>query len=299
MTSDLEATGVRRQRPRRGGAPSGSCAPAPIYDDHRTPKTEEERNGPAAARPGKSRISSRSRRASRATRSSSRRSRSAATSAGTMRVDCGQLDPAAVIRPEPGEWHPRMPERLDDEELAGWRAGHPASSFFTLSKRKGLHRRPMLRRLAGEAGEVFPSRFRAQPHGTPSANRPSIAHRRSGRCLAQPAAATGSAFAVAPAAPPRYRGPSFPICCGHWRHHRKPSRSPSRARARMPPRVAVGPRGEMEAVAHWVMAPSCGAVVSARPPTRLREGLQSRDGGRSASGAHRPGGRRRHRPSTA
>ena len=58
-------------------------------------------------------------------------------------------------------------------------------------------------------------------------------------------------------------------------------------------------RGEMEAVAHWVMAPSCGAVVSARPPTRLREGLQSRDGGRSASGAHRPGGRRRHRPSTA
>jgi hypothetical protein len=36
----------------------------------------------------------------------------------TMRVDCGQLDPAAVIRPEPGEWHRRMPERLDEEELA-------------------------------------------------------------------------------------------------------------------------------------------------------------------------------------
>jgi hypothetical protein len=30
----------------------------------------------------------------------------------TMRVDCGQLDPGAVIRPVPGEWHPRMPERL-------------------------------------------------------------------------------------------------------------------------------------------------------------------------------------------
>ena len=27
----------------------------------------------------------------------------------TMRVDCGQLDPGAVIRPVPGEWHPRMP----------------------------------------------------------------------------------------------------------------------------------------------------------------------------------------------
>jgi hypothetical protein len=39
----------------------------------------------------------------------------------TMRVDCGQLDPGAVIRPEPGEWHPCMPERLDEEELAGWR----------------------------------------------------------------------------------------------------------------------------------------------------------------------------------
>jgi hypothetical protein len=28
----------------------------------------------------------------------------------TMRVDCGQLDPGAVIRPVPGEWQPRMPE---------------------------------------------------------------------------------------------------------------------------------------------------------------------------------------------
>jgi hypothetical protein len=31
-----------------------------------------------------------------------------------------------VIRPEPGEWHPRMPERLEEEELADWRAGRNA-----------------------------------------------------------------------------------------------------------------------------------------------------------------------------
>ena len=41
----------------------------------------------------------------------------------TMRVDCGQLDPGTIIRPVPGEWHPRIPERLDEEELADWRAG--------------------------------------------------------------------------------------------------------------------------------------------------------------------------------
>ena len=44
----------------------------------------------------------------------------------TMRVDCGQLDPGAVIRPVAGEWRPRMPERLDQEELADWRAGRNA-----------------------------------------------------------------------------------------------------------------------------------------------------------------------------
>ena len=38
----------------------------------------------------------------------------------------GQLDPGAVIRPVPGEWHPRMPERLDEEELADWRTGRDA-----------------------------------------------------------------------------------------------------------------------------------------------------------------------------
>jgi hypothetical protein len=31
-----------------------------------------------------------------------------------------------VIRPAPGERHLRMPERLDDEELADWRGGGDA-----------------------------------------------------------------------------------------------------------------------------------------------------------------------------
>ena len=44
----------------------------------------------------------------------------------TMRVDCGQLDPDTVIRPEPGEWQPHMPARLDEKELADWRAGRNA-----------------------------------------------------------------------------------------------------------------------------------------------------------------------------
>jgi hypothetical protein len=44
----------------------------------------------------------------------------------TMRVDCAQLDPGAVIQPIRGEWQPRMPERLDEEELADWRAGRDA-----------------------------------------------------------------------------------------------------------------------------------------------------------------------------
>jgi hypothetical protein len=70
-----------------------------------------------SARPGKSRISSPYRLAARNTIIEStfevgRRFRC------TMRVDCGQLDPGAVIQPEPGEGHPRIPERLDEEELA-------------------------------------------------------------------------------------------------------------------------------------------------------------------------------------
>ena len=44
----------------------------------------------------------------------------------TMRVDCGELDPDVVIRPVPGEWHPHIPARLDEEELADWCAGRNA-----------------------------------------------------------------------------------------------------------------------------------------------------------------------------
>ena len=37
-----------------------------------------------------------------------------------------ELDPDAVIRPVLGEWQPHMPKRLDEEELADWRAGRNA-----------------------------------------------------------------------------------------------------------------------------------------------------------------------------
>src|SRR6201982_1168297 len=44
----------------------------------------------------------------------------------TMRGDGGHLDPGAVMRPVPGKGPPHMPERLDEEELADWRAGRNA-----------------------------------------------------------------------------------------------------------------------------------------------------------------------------
>jgi len=44
----------------------------------------------------------------------------------TMRIDCGQLDPQSVIQPVMGEWHPHIPECLDQGELADWRAGRNA-----------------------------------------------------------------------------------------------------------------------------------------------------------------------------
>jgi hypothetical protein len=44
----------------------------------------------------------------------------------TMRVDCGQLDPDTIIRPVPGEWYPHVPDRLNQGELAEWRAGRNA-----------------------------------------------------------------------------------------------------------------------------------------------------------------------------
>jgi len=32
----------------------------------------------------------------------------------TMRIDCGDLDPGAVIRPVAGEWHHYLPACLDE-----------------------------------------------------------------------------------------------------------------------------------------------------------------------------------------
>jgi hypothetical protein len=77
----------------------------------------------------------------------------------TMRVDCGQLDPGAVIRPVPGEWHPRIPERLDDEELADWRAGRNA--VYQLAARTIGARLAV----ADAYGRLPPSR-RSSPRGT-------------------------------------------------------------------------------------------------------------------------------------
>jgi hypothetical protein len=44
----------------------------------------------------------------------------------TMRLDCAQLEPGAVLRPAPLTWEPKMPARLIDEELADFRAGRDA-----------------------------------------------------------------------------------------------------------------------------------------------------------------------------
>ena len=44
----------------------------------------------------------------------------------TMRLDCGQLEPGVVIEPIRADWHPHMPDRLDEEELADWRTGRNA-----------------------------------------------------------------------------------------------------------------------------------------------------------------------------
>jgi len=48
----------------------------------------------------------------------------------TMRINCGELDPGAVIRPVAGEWYPHMPQRLDEGELADWRAGRNNVTSF-------------------------------------------------------------------------------------------------------------------------------------------------------------------------
>jgi hypothetical protein len=77
----------------------------------------------------------------------------------TMRVDCGQLDPGTVIRLVPGEWQPRMPERLDEEELADWRAGRNAVyqlAALTIGARRG--RRRISRAHAGKCEGFLSSR---------------------------------------------------------------------------------------------------------------------------------------------
>jgi len=48
----------------------------------------------------------------------------------TMRVNCGELDPGAVVRPVPGEWQPHMRERSTKMSL---RTGAPAAMRSTSS----------------------------------------------------------------------------------------------------------------------------------------------------------------------
>jgi hypothetical protein len=64
----------------------------------------------------------------------------------TMRVDCAQFDPGAVIRPVLGGWHPRIPERLDEEELADWRAGRNAVYQLAAPTIGTPHGRPRISR---------------------------------------------------------------------------------------------------------------------------------------------------------
>ncbi len=49
----------------------------------------------------------------------------------TMRADCGQLDPGAVIRPEPGEWHRGCPSAWTKRS---WRTGAPTAMRFISSR---------------------------------------------------------------------------------------------------------------------------------------------------------------------
>jgi hypothetical protein len=82
----------------------------------------------------------------------------------TMRVDCGQLDPGAVIRPVPGQWRPRMPERLDEEELADWRAGRNAVyqlAALTIGRASlSPTRKPSLKGLSGATRRLIRRRRR-------------------------------------------------------------------------------------------------------------------------------------------
>src|ERR1700732_3056794 len=57
-----------------------------------------------------------------------------------LRVDCGQIDPATVIRPVLGKWQPHLPEHLDGQYdcvvcrgwvvwLLWWGEGHRNQSY--------------------------------------------------------------------------------------------------------------------------------------------------------------------------
>jgi hypothetical protein len=81
-----------------------------------------------------------------------------------MRVDCGKLDPGAVIRPVLGEWHPRMPERLDEEELADWRAGRNVSARRTDDRHAPRGRRRIRKTTWGAAVKPPPPQFRFLPY---------------------------------------------------------------------------------------------------------------------------------------
>ncbi len=54
----------------------------------------------------------------------------------TMRVDCGQLNPGVVIRPVPGEWHPRIPERSDNARAQTFEHRAPDPAWRTGARRR-------------------------------------------------------------------------------------------------------------------------------------------------------------------
>ncbi len=85
----------------------------------------------------------------------------------TMRVDCGRLDPGSVIWPVPGEWHPHMPTRLDEAELADWRVGPqcgPTRCPDNLRAAHGCRRLSQGCRFGGGVGDGAPPPF---PRGRP------------------------------------------------------------------------------------------------------------------------------------
>ena len=76
-----------------------------------------------------------------------------------------------MIRPEPGEWYPRMPERLDDEELADWRAGRNAVYQFAAltvgARLAAAAHEPSIRALlyGGACGDRAPALRKENPGG--------------------------------------------------------------------------------------------------------------------------------------